>query len=138
MEKKYKLLIVDDEQGILDVYSSYFAKQDFEVDVAHNGVEGLEKLRQGEFDVALVDIRMPKMDGLELARQVIDEGIDTSIIILTAHGERDDAVQALNAGVDAWFDKPNIKMKELLTKVRDLAQVIPPEEMNRILSVIPD
>ena len=88
MEKQYKLLIVDDETGILDVYRQYFVKREFIVDIAHNGLEGLKKLNANEYDVAIIDIRMPKMDGITLAQKVRETGIDTSIIILTGHGDK--------------------------------------------------
>ncbi len=91
------------------------------MDIAHNGIEGLQKLNKNEYDVAIIDIRMPKMDGITLAQKVREAGIDTSIIILTGHGDKDEAVSAINIGVDAWFDKAGIKMQELLQKVQDLA-----------------
>jgi DNA-binding response OmpR family regulator len=137
MEYLYKLLIVDDENEILNVYQGYFAKRGFKVDVARDGVEGLDKLRIEEFDVAIVDIRMPKMDGIALAKKAYEEGIDTNIIILTGHGEKTDAVAAINSGVDAWFEKHNINMSDLLAKVKELAEVIPIDTMRKMLSEIP-
>lgn len=138
MERHYNLLIVDDENEILNVYRDYFSKRGFEVDVAHDGLEGLRKLRQGDFEVAIVDIKMPKMDGITLAKKVYEEGIDANIIILTGHGDKDDAVAAINSGVDAWFEKHGIKLNELLERVKELAEVIPIDEMRRILSALPD
>jgi DNA-binding response OmpR family regulator len=137
MEPQYRLLIVDDEIEILNVYRDYFAKRGFGVDVARNGAEGLEKLRQEQFEVAIIDIKMPKMDGMALARQIQEEGIDTNVIILTGHGDKDEAVEAINIGVDAWFEKHNIQLNELLSKVKELAEVMPIDEVRRILSTIP-
>lgn len=138
MEDQYRILIVDDEQAILDIYQDYFSQRNFMVELAHDGLEGLAKLRTGEFEVAIVDLQMPGMDGLEVASQVYQDGIDTNIIILTGHGDRDEAIRALNSGVAAWFDKPKIKMQDIFKKAYDLAQVMTPEEMQRILSTIPD
>lgn len=134
MERQYKILMVDDEQEFLEVYSQQFTRRGFIVDTAADGLAGLEKLRQDEFDVAIIDILMPKMNGIELVGRIQAEEIDTSVIIMTGHGERDEAVSAINYGVEAWFDKQSIDASTLVQRVRELAQVIPPEEMRRILS----
>lgn len=134
MERQYKILMVDDEQEFLEVYSQQFTRRGFIVETATDGLAGLEKLRQDEFDVAIIDILMPKMNGVELAGHIQAEEIDTSVIIMTGHGERDEAVTAINYGVEAWFDKQSINASTLVQRVRELAQVIPPEEMRRILS----
>jgi DNA-binding response OmpR family regulator len=105
MEQRNKLLIVDDETDLLHIYQDYFTKCGFKVDIASNGVEGLEKLRHGGFEVAIIDVKMPKMDGITLAKKIQDEGIDTNVIILSGHGNKEDAVAAINIGVDAWFEK---------------------------------
>ncbi len=139
MDRQYNLLIIDDENEYLSVYQNFFVKRGFNVEVAHDGVEGLEKLRSEEFDVAIVDIKMPKMDGIEMIRKANEEDIDTDMIILTGHGDKDDAIAAINIGywaVGGWFEKPGIDMDKLLIRVKELCEVIPPEELNRILSVI--
>jgi len=138
MERDYKLLIVDDETEILNTYRDYFAKRGFIVETAADGVEGLEKLKNDEFDVALVDIRMPKMDGIALAQKIDELGIGTEVIILTGHGERDEVVAALKARVRDWFDKSNIEMPKLFERVKQLSEGPPIEEIRRFLSVIPD
>lgn len=138
MERQYKLLIVDDDTEFLNLYSRFFSDRNFIVDTAKDGEEGLAKVRDHDFDVAIIDIQLSKKDGLELARHIQLEGIDTSVIIVTGYGSREEAIKAVNYGVEAWFDKANVNMNELVDKTRQLAQVIPPAEMRRILSVIPD
>jgi DNA-binding response OmpR family regulator len=138
IERQYSLLIVDDETEICNTYRDYFVKRGFQVEIALNGQEGLDKLRTGEFDVAIVDLLMPKMKGLDMIRQAREEGIDTDMIILTAHGERDEAVESINLEVNGWFDKAGIQMETLLKKVRELCQVIPLDEIRRILAAIPE
>lgn len=138
MERPIKLLVVDDESQIRANYDEFFKKRGFEVEQAAGGEEGLKKLREGEFDVAIVDIRMPKMDGLTLAKHVFAEGIDTSLIILTGHGEKEDAIEAINLGVSGWFEKTTLRMDDLLQKVREVAEVISLDDVQRILSTIPD
>ncbi len=136
-ERRTRLLIVDDESGIRDTYGAFFEKRGFDVELAIDGEEGLRKLREEVFDVAIVDIRMPKLNGVELARHAAEEGIDTSLILLTGHGEKEDAIQAINLGVEAWFKKSTVEDSDLLDKVKELAQGIPLDEVRRILSAIP-
>ena len=131
-----KLLIVDDEMGILQTYSDFFKKRNFLVETASNGLDGLEKLRNNDFPVAIVDISMPKMDGITLAEYIKNEDIDTSIIILTGHGEKNDAVSAINHGVAGWFEKNDIKMSDLLIKVNNLFDVISHDSIANIMSMI--
>ncbi|MCE5211020.1 MAG: response regulator [Deltaproteobacteria bacterium] len=139
MDRKFKILIVDDEKEILSTYKDFFTKRGFIVDTAHNGLEGLEKLQKDEFDVAIVDIKMPKMNGTEMIEEAIKKGIDTEMIILTGHGGKDDAIRLINmGGVKAWFEKHNIKMNKLLDKVTEAIEVISLDEMRKILSSIPD
>jgi DNA-binding response OmpR family regulator len=137
MERQYKLLIVDDESEIRDTYGNYFAKRGFIVDTAADGALGLDKLLHDEFDVAIVDIKMPKMDGIEMIRQALaDDMVDASMIVLTGHGNRKDAVNALNIGADAWFDKSDdLDISELFKRVEELAEVIPLDTVKRLLAV---
>lgn len=138
-ERKTRLLIVDDESQIRDTIADFFRKRGFDVEEAADGEEGLHKLQESVFDVAIVDIRMPRMDGVQLAERVAAEGIDTSIVILTGHGDKEDAVRAINAGVvEGWFEKPTMQLPEILQKVEELAEVMPLDEIRRILSTLPD
>ena len=137
IERQYRLLIVDDEIEICNTYRDYFVKRGFQVEIAKDGQEGLEQLRTGEFDVAIVDLLMPKMKGLDMIRQAREEGINTDIIILTGHGERDEAVESINLKVNGWFDKSGIEMPKLLKKVKELSEGIPIYQIRQILSAIP-
>ncbi len=100
-----------------------------------------EKLRADEFDVALVEIKIPKMNGIEVVRQADKEGINTDMIILTGHGDRADAVAAIKAHVFDWFDKYSLNLPELLASVfartKALAEGVPPEEIRRLVSIMP-
>lgn len=134
----YQLLIVDSENDRLATYQNYLTKQGFIVDVAHDGVGGLKKLREGCFDVALVEIKLPKMNGIEMIAHVIAEELDTEMIVLSKDSTKEDAVAALNLGVGAWFEKVDINLAKLLERIKELCQVIPPEMQRRFLSIIPD
>ncbi len=138
MERQYQILIIDDDNDILSRYQIYFTKQGFTVKVAHDGIEGLEKLREIDFDVALVDINMPNMNGLEMIKQANEENIDTDMVILSGEGEgnRNDAIAAINIGVSAWFEKSRGTMDDLLNKIKELSGFISINEIERLLSAL--
>jgi len=135
--RRYTLLVVDDEQQMRSTIESYFGKRNFLVQTAADGEEAWEKLQTQEFDVAIVDIRMPRLDGIELAQRVREVGYDTSIIIITGHGERDEAIRALNLGVDYWVDKSSLDMGRLYEIAVQLAEGVSLDQVRRILSVLP-
>jgi DNA-binding NtrC family response regulator len=110
---KYKLLVIDDEQEILDSFQNYFGKRQFEVETANNGTEGLNKLLTGKFDAAIVDLRMPGLDGMQVIEQAMEYQVPTSFIVLTGHGELPDAIKAINHDVEGWFAKGNLDMKDI-------------------------
>ncbi len=120
MSRQYSILIVDDELPITQSFKEFFEDYDYIVETAQNGKEGLEKLRNGKFDVAIVDIKMPEMDGIEMMRQANIGKIPPKWIMLTGHGERNEVVEALKLGAVDWFDKQGINMAELQEKVRTL------------------
>ncbi len=137
MENKYHVLIVDDEDAILQPYREFLTKYGFDVETAQNGREGLEKLRDGEFDVAIVDIQMPVMDGLEMIRRARAEDIDTDMILLTGHGREKEAVEGIKLGVADWFYKHETDMSGLKDKIIELTEGSL-EEVRRLLSSIPE
>ena len=116
---------------------SYFEKRDFAVASALSGEEGLEKLRKQAFDVALIDLCMPQMSGLDVIQKINEELIPVNIAIITGHGGEREAVAALNMGgiVHAWFTKGNYNMAELYQRVKELAQVIPEAKLDEFFSL---
>ena len=137
MAQRYNLLVIDDEQPILDEIKNYFEKRDFAVTTALSGEEGLEKLRKQAFDVALIDLCMPQMSGLEVIQKINEELIPVSIAIITGHGSEKEAVAALNMGgiVHAWFTKGGYDMADLYRRVTELAQVVPEAKLNEFFSL---
>lgn len=140
MERKYKILIADDDSEILTTYGTYFSQQGFLVELAHDGKEGLEKLKGGEFDVALVDLKLPQLSGLEMIRQAHLAGVNADMIILAKREEydKDDAVAAIKLGVRDWFDKAGLDLVNFFQRVKELAEGVPLDEISRIFSVIRD
>lgn len=101
-----KILIVDDEQSIRYVLREILEEEKYEVDDAENGEEALKKLQNEQYDVVLSDIKMPKMDGLTLLQKVLDEGIDTQMVMISAHGTIETAVEATKKGAFDFIEKP--------------------------------
>jgi len=137
MNHRYQVLLIDDEPEFVETLRDFLSKRGLDVESALKAEDGLAKLRTGRFDVAVIDLFMPVMNGLELVRIARQEGIDTSLIMMTGHGEKEDVVAALNLHVDHWFQKGQFKQDELLEKVRELAEGIPRDTVRKLLSAVP-
>jgi DNA-binding response OmpR family regulator len=140
MERKYKLLIVDDDKDILTEYQNHLIKQGFLVEVAHNGTEGLNKLsHDNEFDLALVDFKMPDMNGVDMIRQAYQAGTAADMIIWSEPEEYDkyDTIAAMKLGVNDWFEKSRLEMPKFFQRIKEVTEGGSPEEVSRILSLIP-
>ncbi|HUL38255.1 MAG TPA: sigma-54 dependent transcriptional regulator [Thermodesulfobacteriota bacterium] len=100
------ILVVDDEFSVRDSLYNWFKTEGYRVDTAENGMEALKKLQESSWDIALVDIKMPGMDGMELQRHI--KKIDSTIIliIITAYGTVDTAVEAMKEGAYDYLSKP--------------------------------
>jgi DNA-binding NtrC family response regulator len=101
-----KILIVDDEQSIRYVLREILEEEKYDIDDAQNGEEAYEKLQTNHYDVVLSDIKMPKMDGLALLDKILEEGIDTQVIMISAHGTIETAVDATKKGAFDFIEKP--------------------------------
>lgn len=136
---QFRALVVDDEALAREELASLLKEYDFIVETANDGEEGLQKLLTDEFDVAVVDLKMPKMNGLEMIRKADAEDIDTYAIILTGHGDKEDAIVALRLQntVKEWFEKPIMDDTGFVQRVREVAEGIPFDEVSKILSKLP-
>ncbi|GIW44445.1 MAG: acetoacetate metabolism regulatory protein AtoC [Candidatus Binatia bacterium] len=101
-----RVLVADDEDSIRWVLSQAIAELGWQVDSAANGQEAWSKLRDGRYDIALVDIRMPGVDGLELLSRVRDAGCPTSVVIVTAQNTMANAIEAMKRGAYDYITKP--------------------------------
>jgi DNA-binding NtrC family response regulator len=106
MKEEIRILIVDDELIVRESLGSWFREEGFTVDIAQSAKEALEKLTKGEWDIYLVDIKMPGMDGLELQRKIKDINRDATIIIMTAYASVETAVEAMKQGAYDYIVKP--------------------------------
>jgi two-component system alkaline phosphatase synthesis response regulator PhoP len=119
--KKNKILIVDDELDILEFVSYNLRNEGFVVDVANNGVEGISKAKDSIPDLVLLDVMMPRMDGMETCEELRKIGkLDNTIIVfLTARGEDYSQIAGFEAGGDDYIVKP-IKPKVLISRIKAL------------------
>ncbi|HEV7349067.1 sigma-54 dependent transcriptional regulator [Telluribacter sp.] len=113
-----KIIIIDDEKNIRDALRDILEYEGYEVDEAKDGDEGLEKIKTNEYHVALCDISMPKMDGLELLLKAGDSGHSTQFIMISAYGNVENAVEATKRGAFDFLTKPP-DLNRLLVSVRN-------------------
>jgi len=115
------VLIVDDERNIRLTLSQCLESMEFEIDTAENGEEVLAKLKERDFDIVLLDLRMPGMDGMEVLRKIHELRPDISVVVITAHGTIDAAIEATRLGAADFIQKPFVpqEVRELVLRVMD-------------------
>jgi DNA-binding NtrC family response regulator len=106
MNENISILIVDDEQVVRDSLTKWFREDNYTVDAAENAAEALRKLQSHQWQIILLDIKMPGMDGMELQQRIKEIDPTATIIFITAHASVDTAVQALKAGAFDYITKP--------------------------------
>jgi len=114
-----KLLLVDDEKGFADVVAKRMSKRDIDVTKAYSGTEALQVLRKVDFDVAVLDLKMEDMDGIEVLKIFKKMAPDLSVIMLTGHGSEAAAREGIKFGVAAYLTKP-CDFEELVKKIKEL------------------
>jgi DNA-binding NtrC family response regulator len=117
-----QLLVVDDEPAIRQVVSAHLRKAGYTVDQASDGETAMERLSRGDVDIALCDIKLPGLSGIELLRQARTANVDTAFIMMTAYASVDTAIEAIKAGAADYMIKPlnNEELLHRLAKVGDL------------------
>ena len=114
-----KILIVDDDASLLGQLRQMFLNQRYMVETATNGQKALDKLFEIPFDLVILDIMMPEIDGLSVLEGLRDGRIDTPVLMLTAKGDAADKVRGLDLGADDYLAKP-FSSEELMARVRAL------------------
>ena len=112
------ILVIDDERSIRNTLKEILEYEKFTVDLAEHGVEGLEKFKTGSYDIVLCDIKMPEMDGLEVLGKIFEEQGDAQVIMISGHGNIDNAVEAIKKGAYDFIEKP-LDLNRLLITIRN-------------------
>ena len=112
-----RLLIAEDELDLAEALTVFFEKNHFTVDAVHNGFDAYAYAVAGGYDAIILDIMMPKLDGIQVLERLRAEGVNTPVMMLTAKGQKDDRITGFNAGADDYLPKP-FDPDELLSRVR--------------------
>ena len=115
-QKKKRILIVEDERDIAEILKYNVEKQGYEAEVAGDGEKGLALALSGTFDLILLDVMLPKLDGFEICRRVRSR-LETPIIMLTAREEENDKILGLDLGADDYMTKP-FSLGELISRIK--------------------
>jgi DNA-binding response OmpR family regulator len=116
-----RILIVEDEQRLTQLMHRVLSQERFDVEVAHDGLTGLDLALGGSFDALVVDRMLPGLDGVDLIRELRAERVSTPVLMLTARTEMRERVEGLNAGADDYLGKP-FAFEELIARLRALAR----------------
>jgi len=116
-----RVLLAEDEKRMAAALVALLKQEKYDVDHMADGASALAALESGIYDIAVLDVMMPEMDGFEVARRARNNGVKTPILILTAKSQLDDKVEGLDSGADDYLTKP-FHTKELLTRLRALGR----------------
>ena len=116
-----KVLMVEDERDLAEAVKAVLQKNNFTIELVFDGEYGLDCALTGIYDIVILDIMLPKMDGLTILREMRGEGIETPVLMLTARGDVRDKVAGLDGGADDYLPKP-FHMDELLARLRALGR----------------
>lgn len=116
-----RILVVEDERHLAEALSHLLRKNNYTADVSYDGESGLDNALSDIYDVIVLDIMLPKLDGISVLKQMRREGITTPVILLTAKGDVADKVRGLDCGADDYLAKP-FNTEELLARIRALGR----------------
>ena len=116
-----RIILAEDEKALARAVAKIFEKNNYSVDVVYNGEDALDYIESGNYDAAVLDIMMPKMDGITVLKKVREKGNQIPILMLTAKAEIDDKVLGLDSGANDYLAKP-FDSRELLARVRSITR----------------
>ena len=113
-----KILVIDDEKSIRETLKDILEYEKHEVDLAEEGEKGIELFAENKYDVVLLDIKMPKMDGIEVLENLFKSNLDVPVIMISGHGNIDTAVESIKKGAFDFIEKP-LDLNRLLVTIRN-------------------
>ena len=113
-----KILVIDDERSIRNTLKDILGFEGYSVEVAENGLTGLELVKYSDFDIILCDIKMPEMDGIEVLEKILELKPETTVVMISGHGNIDTAVEAIKKGAYDFIVKP-LDLNRLLITIRN-------------------
>lgn len=128
-----RILVVEDEYRIANAIKKGLEQERYAVDVAYRGAEGLDLASTEDYDLIILDLMLPEMDGLTITQELRKNKIHTPILMLTARGQIQDKVEGLDSGADDYLSKP-FSFEELLARIRALSRR-PKDSLGKTLKV---
>ncbi len=116
-----RILLIEDEKRMAEALTEILRQENYDVDCCQDGINGMAAIETGIYDIIILDIMLPGMNGYEIAEKARKEGVYTPILMLTAKSELDDKVVGLDSGADDYLTKP-FMTKELLARLRALSR----------------
>lgn len=113
-----KILVIDDERSIRNTLKDILEYEKYSVDLAEDGIKGIEKVKGNSFDIVLCDIKMPGMDGIEVLEQLVQISPDTPVVMISGHGNIDTAVESIKKGAFDYIEKP-LDLNRLLITIKN-------------------
>lgn len=129
---KAKILVIDDEELVRDSLGEILRLEGYTVESAASGEEALERLEQEPFDLLLLDLKMPGIDGIEVMHTVVKQYPETKVVLLTGHGSLESAIDSLRAGAQDYLLKP-VQSRELLHSVSEALARRAEQQQRRML-----
>jgi DNA-binding NtrC family response regulator len=130
--KKIKIIVVDDELSVRESVRGWLQQDGYQVETAASGLEALAKNAENRFDIMIIDVKMPEMDGLALLKKIKETDPDIAVVIMTAHGAIQDAVEAMKLGAYDYLLKP-FDLEEFSLTIEKLVQMLTLAMENLIL-----
>ncbi|MGN1046667.1 MAG: sigma-54-dependent transcriptional regulator [Candidatus Cryptobacteroides sp.] len=127
-----KLLVIDDERSIRNSLKEILMDEGYDVDVAEDGVRGVELALREKYSVIFCDIKMPQMDGVEVLDRLVAEGVDSAVIMISGHGDIDTAVECIKKGAFDFIQKP-LDLNRILITIKNATDKVSLVKETRIL-----
>ncbi len=131
-----KVLIIDDDEELCELVSEYLSVEGFETSVVHDGASGLSEARSGKYDLAILDVMMPKMNGFEVLKNLRTDST-LPVLMLTARGDDMERIVGLESGADDYLPKP-FNPRELVARLRAILRRVQGDDTEREKIVVDD